>query len=65
MGLNLRMRAKYLSDPDGLQLSISQHDSMIRLLQQHDRWALAQLGIDHMQASKADYLARIAAANGT
>lgn len=61
MGLTLPMRAKNLADPDGLQLSISQHDTMIRLLQQHDRWALAQLGIDHMQASKADYLARIAA----
>jgi len=59
MGLTLPMRAKNLADRDGLQLSISQHDAMIELLRGRDRWALAQLGVDHMQASKADYLARI------
>jgi DNA-binding GntR family transcriptional regulator len=55
------MRAKNLADAQGLQLSISQHDAMIDLLQGRDRWALAQLGVDHMQASKVDYLARITA----
>jgi DNA-binding GntR family transcriptional regulator len=61
MGLTLPMRAKNLADAQGLQLSISQHDAMIDLLQGRDRWALAQLGVDHMQASKVDYLARITA----
>ncbi|MHB2209050.1 GntR family transcriptional regulator [Methylobacterium sp. CM6257] len=62
MGLTLPMRAKNLADADGLRLSIDQHGIMIDLLRGRDRWALAQLGVDHMQASKADYLARIAAA---
>jgi DNA-binding GntR family transcriptional regulator len=33
---------------------------MIELLKGRDSWALAQLCVDHMQFSKADYLARIA-----
>ena len=33
---------------------------MIELLQGTDSWALAQLCVDHMQYSKADYLARTA-----
>lgn len=59
MNLSLPMRAKNLADADGLRLSIDQHEVMIELLQGRDRWALAQLGVDHMQASKADYLARV------
>jgi DNA-binding GntR family transcriptional regulator len=61
MGLTLPMRAKNLADADGLRLSIDQHGTMIDLLRGRDRWALAQLSVDHMQPSKADYLARIAA----
>jgi DNA-binding GntR family transcriptional regulator len=60
MGLTLPMRAKNLADRSGLELSLRQHDIMIDLLQATDSWALAQINIDHMQASKADYLARIA-----
>ena len=59
MNLSLPMRAKNLADAEGLRISISQHESMIDLLGGRDRWALAQLGVDHMQASKADYLARV------
>jgi DNA-binding GntR family transcriptional regulator len=59
MGYTLPMRAKNLADEEGLQLSLSQHETMIDLLQGRDRWALAQLCVDHMAASKADYLARI------
>jgi hypothetical protein len=33
---------------------------MIELLKGRDSWALAQLCVDHMQISKADYLARVA-----
>jgi DNA-binding GntR family transcriptional regulator len=60
MGLTLPMRAKNLADPEGLPLSQRQHDLMIDMLQGTDSWALAQLCVDHMQYSKADYLQRIA-----
>ncbi len=60
MGLTLPMRAKNLADRAGLQLSRRQHDVMIELLQGTDSWALAQLCVDHMQYSKADYLQRTA-----
>jgi DNA-binding GntR family transcriptional regulator len=62
MGLTLPIRAKTLADADGLRLSIKQHGIMIDLLRDRDRWALAQLSVDHLQLSKVDYLARIAAA---
>ncbi|GJD53658.1 HTH-type transcriptional repressor RspR [Methylobacterium crusticola] len=61
MGLTLPMRAKNLADPEGLRLSLAQHDMMLALLRARDRWALAQLCVEHMQSSKADYLARIEA----
>ncbi|QRG04539.1 GntR family transcriptional regulator [Xanthobacter dioxanivorans] len=60
MGLTLPMRAKNLADRDGLLLSRRQHDVMIELLQGTDSWALAQLCVDHMQYSKADYIERSA-----
>lgn len=62
MGLTLPMRAKNLADANGLRISIDQHAIMIDLLRKRDRWALAQLSVEHMQPSKVDYLARIAAA---
>jgi DNA-binding GntR family transcriptional regulator len=61
MDLTLPMRAKNLADAEGLRLSISQHELMIELLTGRDIWAFAQLSVDHMQASKADYLRRISA----
>lgn len=64
MGLTLPMRAKNLADREGLRLSLRQHDIMIELLQGTDSWALAQINIDHMQSSKADYLARTASIAG-
>jgi len=60
MGLTLPMRAKNLADRSGLEVSACQHDTMIKLLQGSDSWALAQLCVDHMQPSKVDYLKRIA-----
>jgi DNA-binding GntR family transcriptional regulator len=60
MNLSLPMRAKNLADADGLRLSIDQHEIMIELLRGRDHWALARLGVDHMQSSKADYLSRVA-----
>ena len=61
MNLTLPMRAKNLADKEGLALSRRQHEFMIELLKGRDNWALAQLCIDHMQFSKADYLGRIGA----
>jgi len=60
MNLTLPMRAKNLADREGLALSRRQHEIMIELLQGRDNWALAQLCVEHMQFSKADYLGRIA-----
>ena len=59
MGLTLPMRAKNLADPEGLRLSRRDHELMITLLQGRDPWGLAQLCVEHMQFSKADYLGRI------
>nr|WP_236841949.1 GntR family transcriptional regulator [Bosea sp. PAMC 26642] len=63
MDLTLTMRAKNLANADGLRLSISQHELMIELLRGRDAWAFAQLCVDHMQTSKADYLRRVAVAD--
>lgn len=63
MDLTLTMRAKNLADSEGLKLSISQHELMIELLRGRDVWAFAQLCVDHMQTSKADYLRRVAGAD--
>ena len=60
MNLTLPMRAKNLAESEGLALSRRQHELMIELLKGRDSWALAQLCVDHMQFSKADYLTRIA-----
>lgn len=60
MDLTLPMRAKNLADPEGLRVSIAQHELMITLLSGRDIWAFAQLSVDHMQSSKIDYLSRIA-----
>jgi DNA-binding GntR family transcriptional regulator len=59
MNLTLPMRAKNLADREGLEISRRQHEIMIELLQGRDNWALAQLCVEHMQYSKADYLSRI------
>lgn len=61
MNLTLPMRAKNLADRAGRDVSVRQHDMMIELLGGRDPWALAQLCVAHLQASKTDYLVRIAA----
>ncbi|MCJ8141397.1 GntR family transcriptional regulator [Ancylobacter sp. A5.8] len=63
MRLSLPVRATNLADGEGLQRSLREHDHMIALLRGSDAWALAQLNIEHMQASKSDYLARAAQAS--
>ena len=59
MNLSLPMRANSLADPDAFRASERQHGIMIALLDESDRWALAQLCVDHVQPSKQAYLARI------
>ncbi len=59
MNLSLPMRAKSLADPEAFRDSERQHCIMIKLLAERDRWALAQLCVDHVQPSKQAYLARI------
>ena len=59
MNLSLPMRAKSLADPEAFRVSERQHCIMIELLGDMDRWALAQLCVDHVQPSKQAYLARI------
>jgi DNA-binding GntR family transcriptional regulator len=63
MGLTLPMRAKNLAGAEGLQGSLRQHEMMIDLLKGRDSWALAQLSVGHMAASKTDYLQRIGGAS--
>ena len=64
MDITLTMRATNLADTEGLKLSMRQHELMIELLKGRDIWAFAQLCVDHMQYSKADYLGRIATDGG-
>lgn len=52
------------ADRAKLELSRSQHRTMIDLLEGSDRWALAQLCVDHLQPSRRDYLERIGAGAG-
>ena len=58
MNLSLPMRAKSLADPVAFRASERQHGIMIDLLADPDRWALAQLCVDHVQPSKRAYLDR-------
>jgi DNA-binding GntR family transcriptional regulator len=59
MALTLPVRAKNLADPAGLSQSRAEHDIMIELLKGTESWVLAQICVDHLQTSKADYLGRI------
>lgn len=59
MQLSLTIRAKSLADRGALETSREQHRVMIELLGSRDRWALAQLCVEHLQPSKLDYLQRI------
>jgi DNA-binding GntR family transcriptional regulator len=59
MAASLPMRAKTLGDDAAFATSLRQHDIMIAMLQQTDRWALSQLCVEHIWPSKRDYLAKI------
>jgi DNA-binding GntR family transcriptional regulator len=57
MDLTYAIRANAFSDPEILETSRRHHELMIGLLSGRDSWALAQICVDHMQPSKAQYLA--------
>jgi DNA-binding GntR family transcriptional regulator len=57
MDLTYAIRANAFSDLEILETSRRHHELMIRLLSGRDSWALAQICVDHMQPSKAQYLA--------
>lgn len=56
MHLTLIVRAKTLVDPKMRQVSRRDHEVMIELLKGRDRWALAQLCVDHIQPSKSVFM---------
>jgi DNA-binding GntR family transcriptional regulator len=64
MALSLPVRAKSLADPRAFQISLHQHETMIRLLRDADNWALAQLCVEHVWPSKNEYLRRTPAPPG-
>ncbi|APV48590.1 GntR family transcriptional regulator [Betaproteobacteria bacterium GR16-43] len=57
MFLSLPVRAKTMTNPELLQVSVNHHAAMIRLLEGSDNWSLAQLCVDHIQPAKGAYLA--------
>lgn len=57
MFLSLPVRAKTMTDPAALAVSVKHHAAMIRLLEGRDNWSLAQLCVDHIQPAKVGYLA--------
>ncbi len=57
MRLSLLVRAKQMSNPQMLDVSMRHHDMMIELLRGRDGWALAQLCVEHIQPAKRAYLA--------
>jgi len=59
MGLTLPMRAKSLATSQGLSTSVSHHRLIIELLKGKDIWALSQINIQHLSASKEDYISNI------
>lgn len=57
MALSLPVRAGGTTDAARAEASEREHALMIALLQGTDRWALAQLCVDHLQPAKRRYLA--------
>lgn len=56
MRLTLMIRAKSLAVDELRDVSRHQHDLLIELLKGRDRWALAQLCVDHLRPSKEAFL---------
>jgi len=62
MFLSLPVRSKKTADWAHASASERDHHRILQLLKDTDRWALAQLCVDHLQGAKAAYLE--AAADG-
>jgi len=48
-----------MSSTEALRVSHEHHRLMIEMLRGRDNWVLAQLCVDHLQPSKARYLAQV------
>ena len=59
MRLTLPVRANSMANPGMLAISREHHRMMIEMLRGRDNWVLAQLCVDHLQPSKAEYLGRV------
>jgi DNA-binding GntR family transcriptional regulator len=57
MDLTYVIRGAAFSDPENLEKSRRHHRIMLDLLSGTDSWALAQICVDHIQPTKAQYLA--------
>ncbi|MEP6503777.1 MAG: GntR family transcriptional regulator [Betaproteobacteria bacterium] len=60
MALSLPVRAGGSADPGHAERSEREHGLMLRLLEGSDRWALAQLCVDHLQPAKERYFDALA-----
>jgi DNA-binding GntR family transcriptional regulator len=60
MDLTYAIRSAAFADPEYLEVSKRHHRIIIELLRGKDAWALAQICIDHIQPTKAQYLAALA-----
>lgn len=57
MDLTYTIRGSAFGDPENLETSHRHHRIMLKLLSGTDSWALAQICVDHIQPTKAQYLA--------
>lgn len=57
MDLTYAIRGSAFGDPENLETSRRHHRIMLNLLSGADSWALAQICVDHIQPTKAQYLA--------
>jgi DNA-binding GntR family transcriptional regulator len=57
MDLTYAIRGAAFGDPENLETSRRHHRIMLDLLRGTDSWALAQICVDHIQPTKAQYLA--------
>lgn len=65
MDLTYVVRAHSFSDSAYLERARGHHALMLNLLKSRDSWALSQLCVDHIQASKMHYLAKAGDAAAT
>src|SRR5581483_10665799 len=59
MDLTYAIRGSAFGDPENLETSRRHHRIMLDLLGGTDSWALAQICVDHIQPTKAHYLAML------